>query len=79
MSFLDNVRDWFCNIVHHDDFVEVEVVRGDTLWAIVKRASGAKTHADARRHVDQVLELNPDVSPGMIHPGDKIKLPRSWA
>ena len=79
MSFMDNIREWFCNVIHHDDFIEVEVVRGDTLWAIAKKASGATTDADVQRHVDEVKKLNPDVDPDLIHPGDRIKVPTNWA
>ncbi len=78
MSFLDNVREWFCNIIHHPDYIEVEVVRGDTLWGIVKKASGATSNADVQRHVEEVMALNPDIDPDVIHPGDKIKLPLEW-
>ena len=78
MSFLDSLKEWFCNIIHHDDYIEVEVVRGDTLWSICERASGAKTNAEVLRHVEEVRALNPGIDPDLIHPGDKIRLPVEW-
>lgn len=78
MSFLDKIREWVCGIVHHDDFIEVEVVKGDTLWDIAKKASGATDNADVQRHVEEVIAINPDLDPDVIRPGDKIKLPTAW-
>ena len=78
MSFLDNVRQWFRNIVHHPDYIEVEVEKNDTLWAICREASGATTNAEIQKHVNEVIALNPDMNPNMIHPGEKIRLPSDW-
>lgn len=44
---------------------EYEVKPGDTLWKIGKGASG----------VEKIKQLNPDIDPDKIKPGQKIKLP----
>jgi len=80
MSFLDNVREWFQDIVHHHDHIEVRIVKdGDTLWSIAKTATGATTDADVQRHVEEIKALNPQIiNPDEIRRGDKINLPLHW-
>lgn len=83
MSFLDKIREFFDSIVHHDDqdyatVREHRVVKGDTLWGIVRHVTGATDTAEIQRHVDEVKKLNPDVDPDLIMPGDELKLPLSW-
>jgi hypothetical protein len=78
MSFLSNVCEWFENLIAYDEYIEVTVVKGDRLWDICEKASGATTNAEIQHHVDVVKFLNPDMDPDMIHEGDTIKLPRNW-
>jgi len=78
MSFLDRALKWFESIIHHDDYAEVTVHKGDTLWAIVQDVTGAKTNAETQRHLDEVLALNPGIDPDMIHPGQQIRVPLDW-
>jgi len=79
MSFLDNIRDWFNEILEDDGHVVVTVIRNDTLWSICERASGAKTNAEIVKHVDQVVALNPGIDPDRLQIGQQVKLPRSWS
>ena len=79
MSFLERARQWFENIVHHDDYAEVTVHKGDTLWAIVKDVTGADSNTEIQRHIDEVKALNPGMDVDMIHPGQHIRVPLDWA
>jgi len=61
--------------VHIVEFDEVEVVEGDTLWNIATRYLPEKT--DIRKMIYDIKEFN-QMDNGPIHPGDIIKIPKSY-
>jgi len=55
-----------------EEYIEVVVQEGDTLWQIARRYSGPEV--DARKMVDMIRDVN-DLSTAVVRPGQVLKVP----
>lgn len=55
-----------------EEYTEVVVLDGDTLWQIARRHGGPD--ADTRRMVDRIREAN-DLASAVVRPGQVLKVP----
>lgn len=55
-----------------EEYTEVVVLNGDTLWHIARRHGGPD--ADTRRMVDRIREAN-DLASAVVRPGQVLKVP----
>lgn len=60
------------SLVYENDYIEVEVMEGDTLWDIA-RMNIPKDY-DVRKMVFEIKEFN-NMNDAYIYPGDIIKIP----
>ena len=60
------------SLVYENEYIEIEVVEGDTLWDIA-RLNMPKDY-DIRKMVIEIKEFN-NMKDAYIYPGDLIKIP----
>ena len=58
------------------DYLEIEVVRGDSLWKIARRHLGeSSSNRVIANYVNEIVRINKIENPDLIYPGEKFKLP----
>jgi LysM repeat protein len=80
MSFFDRIADFIKDLVERDDHYEVTVVKGDSVWEIVRDESNPDEPLSViADRVKEVCDLNGLDEHAAIHPDQKLKLPKHWA